>query len=73
LPVSERRGNVATAFRLRRPVAGRRLLVVDDVVTTGSTLAACRRAVAAGGAEAVYAAAIARADRMADDASQHGE
>ncbi len=73
LPVSERRGNVATAFRLRRPVDGRRLLVVDDVVTTGSTLAACRRALAAGGAEAVYAAAIARADRMADDASQHGD
>lgn len=72
LPVSERRGNVATAFRLRGPVTGRRLLVVDDVVTTGSTLAACRRTLAAGGAEAVYAAAIARADRMDDDASQHG-
>lgn len=73
LPVSERRGNVMAAFRLRRPVSGRRLLVVDDVVTTGSTLSACRRALAAGGAEAVYAAAIARADRMADNAPQHGE
>jgi len=73
LPVNERRGNVATAFRLRRPVAGRRLLVVDDVVTTGSTLAACRRTLAADGAEAVYVAAIARADRMADDASRHGD
>lgn len=72
LPVSERRGNVATAFRLRRPVTARRLLVIDDVVTTGSTLAACSRTLAAGGAEAVYAAAIARADRMADDASYHG-
>ncbi|MFN6190561.1 MAG: ComF family protein [Planctomycetia bacterium] len=72
LPVSERRGNVATAFRVRRPVTGRRLLVIDDVVTTGSTLAACRRTLAAGGAEAVYAAAIARADRMVDGASHHG-
>lgn len=72
LPVSERRGNVASAFRLRRPVTARRLLVIDDVVTTGSTLAACSRTLAAGGAEAVYAAAIARADRMADDASHHG-
>jgi ComF family protein len=69
LPVSERRGNVATAFRLRRTVAGRRLLLVDDVVTTGSTFAACRRTAAAGGAEAVFVAAIARADRMAEDAS----
>lgn len=72
LPVCERRGNVATAFRLRRPVTARRLLVIDDVVTTGSTLAACSRTIVAGGAEAVYAAAIARADRMADDASHHG-
>lgn len=63
LPVHERRGNVQEAFRLRRAVGGRRLLLVDDVVTTGATFAACRRTLAAGNATAVFAAAIAKADR----------
>lgn len=67
LPVHERRGNVQAAFRLRRRVAGRRLLLVDDVVTTGSTLAACSRTLANGGAESVFAAALAKADRSVDD------
>lgn len=66
LPVHERRGNVQSAFRLRRMVAGRRLLLVDDVVTTGSTFAACRRTLADGDATAVYVAAIAKADRGGD-------
>jgi orotate phosphoribosyltransferase len=56
----------------RRTCRSADLLVIDDVVTTGSTLAACGRELAAGGADAVYVAAIAKADRMADDASHHG-
>jgi predicted amidophosphoribosyltransferase len=32
------------------------------VTTTGGTLSACRQALVAGGAAAVYAAAVARAD-----------
>jgi ComF family protein len=66
LPPEERGDNVAGAFRARRGVAGRRLLLVDDVVTTGATLAACCEALRGAGAAAVYAAALAKADRMAD-------
>jgi len=66
LPWEERRGNVRDAFRTRRPLAGRRLLLIDDVTTTGATLAACRAAAVADGAAAVHAAVVARADRDAD-------
>ena len=66
LPVHERRGNVRDAFRTRHRVDGRRILIVDDVVTTGSTLAACRRTLVAAGAAAVFAAVVAKADRLPD-------
>jgi predicted amidophosphoribosyltransferase len=66
LPVHERRGNVRDAFRVRHRVDGRRILLVDDVVTTGSTLAACRRTLVAAGAAAVFAAVVAKADRLTD-------
>ncbi|MEI7782146.1 MAG: phosphoribosyltransferase family protein [Planctomycetota bacterium] len=72
LPVHERPGNVARAFRLRRAVAGRRLLLVDDVVTTGATFAACRRTLATGDATAVFVAAIAKADRGGDETAGDG-
>ena len=72
LPVQERPGNVEKAFRLRRAVAGRRLLLVDDVVTTGATFTACRRTLAAGNATAVFVAAIAKADRGGEEAVSDG-
>ncbi len=62
LPRSDRRDNVAGAFRAVRRVAGRRVLVVDDVTTTGSTVAACSAALLSAGAAAGYAAVAARAD-----------
>lgn len=57
-----RRANVAGAFALRRPAAGRRVLLVDDVLTTGATLGACARVLLDGGAPAVYVLTYARED-----------
>jgi predicted amidophosphoribosyltransferase len=69
---ADRAARLAGPAFVSRRSRHRPLLLVDDVVTTGSTLAACGRELAAGGADAVYVAAIAKADRMADDASHHG-
>ncbi len=69
LPFAARHGNVRDAFRSAGGVSGRRVLIVDDVTTTGATLAECRRALVVAGAAAVFAAAVARADRHADPPS----
>lgn len=66
LPFEDRRGNVRGAFRALPASAGRRVLVVDDVVTTGGTCSACRDALMEAGAEAVFVAAVARAERDED-------
>jgi ComF family protein len=63
LPPEARAENVRGAFHATPVAAGKRILLVDDVTTTGSTLDACRDALKAAGAESVYAAVIARADR----------
>jgi ComF family protein len=69
---SERRKNVAAAFRCRRAVqtlAGRRVLLIDDVMTTGSTAAACARVLKQAGAARVVLATVARVDRRLERAT----
>jgi ComF family protein len=56
-----RRANVRGAFAVRRPMAGRTVLLVDDVVTTGATAAACAAALLETGARRVLLAALAHA------------
>lgn len=65
LSATERRLNVKGAFSVRRAdsVAGKRVLLLDDVMTTGSTMDECARELKKAGAEAVFAAAIARAPK----------
>ncbi|MCX7402531.1 MAG: phosphoribosyltransferase family protein [Planctomycetia bacterium] len=63
LPIEERRDNLQAAFRARRRVDGKSILLVDDVVTSGATLATCRQAIVSAGAKAVFAAVVAKADR----------
>jgi ComF family protein len=68
---SERRKNVAAAFRCRRSaktLAGKRVLLIDDVMTTGSTAAACARALKQAGAARVVLATVARVDRRFEGA-----
>ena len=59
LGVSARDANLSGAFRLRRAVAGRRILIIDDVVTSGATLREVARVLREGGAEVVGAAVVA--------------
>lgn len=62
LAAIERAANVAGAFALRTPVAGRAVILVDDVVTTGATLAAAARPLRDAGATYIVGVAIARAE-----------
>lgn len=58
----DRRRNQKGAFRARRPVRGR-VLLVDDVMTTGATADACARALRAAGADEVAVVTFARAGK----------
>lgn len=63
LTSAKRRENVSGAFRPRKPLDGRRVLLIDDVMTTGATAASCSRALKRAGARHVTLLTVARADR----------
>lgn len=63
LGVEERDRNLRDVFRVRAPVAGRRILLVDDVVTTGATLLEATRVLREAGADVVGAAVVASTPR----------
>lgn len=64
LDLGGRAANLHGVFRLRGPVAGRRILLVDDVVTTGATLLEASRVLRDAGAEVVGAATVASTPRL---------
>jgi len=63
---SERMENVQGAFTVRDPkkIEGKRILLVDDVITTGATLLSCSDSIQKVGCNAVYVAALAKADSL---------
>ena len=60
---SDRRGNVAGAFRVTGSVKGLRILLIDDVMTTGATAGACALILKRAGAKSVTLLTLARVDR----------
>ncbi|MEM1177611.1 MAG: ComF family protein [Acidobacteriota bacterium] len=57
---SGRRRNLESAFRGRRSLKGRRVLLIDDVITTGATLESATGALLAAGVAEVDVAVLAR-------------
>ena len=60
LDKSSRARSQRTLYKLKRPLAGERVVLVDDVITTGSTVNAVARCLLAGGAGDVVVVALAR-------------
>ncbi len=58
---SERRRNVAGAFKADKKLCGKSVILVDDVLTSGSTLYECAQAVRMAGGEVLGAVTLARA------------
>jgi ComF family protein len=61
----QRRANLRGAFFVARPeaVKGRNVLLIDDIYTTGATARACSQALRRAGAESVWVATVARAQK----------
>jgi ComF family protein len=59
LSAAQRRANVAGAYRARKPLRGR-VLLIDDVFTTGATMSACAGALVGAGANEVHALSLCR-------------
>lgn len=55
--------NLASAFRVRQPVSGTRVLIIDDVATTLTTLTELRNTLLSAGAVDVRTLVLARAER----------
>jgi len=57
--LERRKANVLGAYRVVKPVAGKRILLVDDIVTTGATMAEAARMLKTAGAKEVHGIAVA--------------
>lgn len=59
LSAEERRTNIHGAFSIEGDIHGKKIIIVDDIISTGSTLRECVEVLKMGGAEEVYALALA--------------
>ena len=66
LDVESREHNLRDAFRVRRAVAGHRILLIDDIVTSGATLREAARVLTLAGAQVIGAAVVASTAKRYD-------
>jgi ComF family protein len=60
LLVTERQKNVEGAFKVKKEIHGKKIILVDDILTTGATIFSCGRELKAKGAKVVTAVTIAK-------------